>query len=95
MIKYYVDSKGNYIGGFEGAVPPSGSIEVKSPPDHARQKWDGKKFLPYAPSALDQIIALELARTPRREREARMGVTGAQEWLDSLDAEIEVLRGKL
>ena len=35
---------------------------------------------------------LEATRTPRREREARLGLAGAQQWLDDLDAEIEALR---
>jgi hypothetical protein len=36
---YYVDVNGNYIGGFSGAEPPEGSIEVPTAPDDARQKW--------------------------------------------------------
>jgi len=91
MTKYYVDESGNYIGAFNGSTPKDGSIEVDSPPGHANQKWDGTKYLPYI-NAYEQIAELELTRTPRREREGRMGVLGAQQWLDDLDAEIEALR---
>lgn len=39
--KYFVNDKGDYLGGFDGAQPPIGSIEVPFPPMHASQKWDG------------------------------------------------------
>lgn len=39
MTKYFVDINGNYIGGFDGASPPIGSIEVPNPPQDGRQKW--------------------------------------------------------
>lgn len=37
MTKYYVDTNGNYLGGFDGvgAIPPVNSIEVPDPPEHA------------------------------------------------------------
>lgn len=47
---------------------------------------------PYVKTAYDLIEELESTRTPRREREARMGIEGAQDWLDLLDMEIEELR---
>jgi len=57
--------------------------------------WDGKVFTtpePEGKSPYKIIAEFELTRTPRREREARMGVTGAQQWLDDLDKKIEALR---
>lgn len=39
MTKYYVDTLGNYIGGFDGALPPSSSIKVPNPPNHGLDKW--------------------------------------------------------
>lgn len=43
MTKYYVDDEGNYIGGFDGAEPPAGAIEVPHPPEHASNVWnDGR-----------------------------------------------------
>lgn len=44
MTKYYVDQDGNYLGGFDGAEPPSGSIEVDNPPEHGLDVWDGEKW---------------------------------------------------
>ena len=41
MTKFYVDSDGNYLGGFDGAEPPAGAIEVADAPQDARQTWDG------------------------------------------------------
>lgn len=57
--------------------------------------FDGEVFTtpdPKAKSPYAIMSELELTRTPRREREARMGVLGSQQWLDDLDAEIEALR---
>jgi len=39
MTKYYVDAQGNYLGGFDGAEPPQGAIEVPSAPNHGDDKW--------------------------------------------------------
>lgn len=41
MTKYFVDKDGTYLGGFEGAEPPAGAIEVQEAPEDARQIWDG------------------------------------------------------
>ena len=49
MTKYYVDNEGAYVGAYDGAEPPDGSIEVGSVPDDARQLWDGQEWggIPY------------------------------------------------
>lgn len=55
----------------------------------------GDSFVNPAPSPkspYESMRDLESTRTSRREREARMGVDGAQQWLDDLDLEIEALR---
>lgn len=39
ITKYYVDASGNYLGGFQGAEPPVGSVEVPTAPSHASNKW--------------------------------------------------------
>lgn len=41
MTKYFVDLSGKYIGAFDGAEPPAGSVEVPSAPADARQPWTG------------------------------------------------------
>lgn len=41
MTKYFVDANGVYLGGFDGAEPPTGAIEVPDGPDHASQIWSG------------------------------------------------------
>lgn len=37
--KYYVDVAGVYLGGFAGAEPPAGAIEIQAPPEHGHQIW--------------------------------------------------------
>jgi hypothetical protein len=37
--RYFVDADGGYLGGFDGAEPPSGAIEVQEAPQDARQVW--------------------------------------------------------
>ncbi len=40
VTKEFVNPQGVYIGGFCGAEPPEGSIEVPSTPEHGDQLWD-------------------------------------------------------
>jgi len=40
--RYFVDPQGNYLGGFDGAPPPTGAIEVSDPPPDAR--WYVRNF---------------------------------------------------
>ena len=49
MTKYFIDAQGNYIGGFDGALPPAGAIEIQAPPAHGLDKWDGAEWIPYVP----------------------------------------------
>ena len=43
--KFYRDSENRYVGGFgDGAMPPSGSIEVDSAPEFADDIWKGNKW---------------------------------------------------
>ena len=60
MAKYFVDAQGNYLGGYDGANPPVGAIEVPDAPADARQKWNNG-WLPYVPD-LDAIDQDELNR---------------------------------
>ena len=94
MNKYYVDSDGNYIGSFEGAKPPSGSIEIETPPNDARQKWDGSKFLPFD-DIQGQIEALESSVTPRNYRDFIMGNQYSIDKINKVESDIAILRAKL
>lgn len=42
--KFYRDASNNYIGAYDGATPPVGSIEVPSAPLDARCKWNGTSW---------------------------------------------------
>lgn len=57
MTKYFVDTIGRYIGGFDGAESPEGAIEVPIAPDDARQIWNGTSWL----LTLDDACAAKLA----------------------------------
>lgn len=39
MTKYYVDSNGKFLGGFDGSTPPGGSFEVSTLPPHGSFKY--------------------------------------------------------
>lgn len=41
MTRYFVDEVGSYLGGFDGAEPPEGAIEVPTAPFDARLTWNG------------------------------------------------------
>lgn len=66
MTKYYVDSNGNYVGGFDGALPPAGSIQVPSPPDtHASQTWNGSSWSAYQPPVTPKLEAAFMQMLPK------------------------------
>lgn len=46
MTKYFVNDKGEYLGGFDcdPKFYPQGQ-EVESPPEHAADTWDGTKWV--------------------------------------------------
>ncbi|MEX5744640.1 hypothetical protein [Massilia sp. X63] len=64
MTQYFVDEQGRYLGGFDGAEPPEGAIEVPHPPADARMVWDGEQF-GAAPAPEAQIVAGYMAEVQR------------------------------
>lgn len=56
MTNYFVDANGAYLGGFEGAEPPSGAIEVPEAPDDARQIWSGTAWGVVVPLAVSTVL---------------------------------------
>lgn len=66
MTKFYVDNAGKYLGGFDGALPPDGSIEVQAPPPDGRMTWDGSKWIEPA-EAKDEIIEEKREEQIRKE----------------------------
>jgi len=92
-MKYYIGKDGKYIGSFEGVeCEIEGATEVPFPPDHASQKWDGVKYLPYEKSIQDQIDELESSITKRSFREAFLGDQKAIDKIKLVDAQIGALR---
>lgn len=72
MTKYFVDNAGNYIGGFDGANPPAGAVEVPFAPATSAHVWNGGGFdLPQAVLAAEEsakakaeLAAIDLASIP-------------------------------
>lgn len=50
MTKYFVTIDGTYLGGFDGALPPTGSIEVPTPPAHGHDTWNGTTWIAAPPT---------------------------------------------
>lgn len=58
MTRFFVDANGKYLGGFDGAEPPVGAIEVPDAPANAAQKWNGAGWdaVPDAVSAAQTLV---------------------------------------
>lgn len=54
--KFYRDSDGNYLGGFDGALPPEGAIEIPEPPPHGACIWNGTEWT-FSPELQETIDA--------------------------------------
>ena len=61
MTRYFVDASGAYLGGFDGAEPPAGSIEVAGPPEHGACTWNGAAWSdpPEEPEVILEIDQLK------------------------------------
>jgi len=55
ITKHYIDEQGNSLGSFEGALPPKGSIEVPSAPNHGLDVWDGEKWNANAQLVIERV----------------------------------------
>lgn len=94
--KYFVDNAGKLIGVFiDGAKPPEGAIEVPHGPADGRQVWNGTDWADLAENitTLDRIRELEVQITPRRMREATLGIDGG--WLARQEIAIQEERAKI
>jgi hypothetical protein len=57
--RFYVDGAGAWLGGYDGAPPPEGAIEVPAAPEDARATWDGAAWQAPAPT-LAELVAAKL-----------------------------------
>lgn len=57
--KFFIDANGKYLGGFTGAKPPDGAIEIDKPPAHGWDVYDrvNETWIPYVPEVplLDEL----------------------------------------
>jgi len=59
MTKFYVDSDGKYLGGYDGATPPAGAIEVSTPPANGRDRYiNGHWVVAGTPLPISLILLL-------------------------------------
>ena len=74
MTSYFVDAEGKYLGGFDGAEPPAGAIEVPSAPSHASDTWNGQEFVPATP-----VVTVPQEVSRRRGLEALFKMYGLKD----------------
>ncbi len=99
MTNHYRDSAGKYIGGFDGAEPPEGAIEVPIAPCDARDVWNGTAWTPAAPVFADQKAVEVAAYIETREKMCarvagigqRLGTAGDTASGTSCDAVVNAL----
>lgn len=81
MTKYFVDKQGVYIGGFDGAEPPAGAIEVPFAPAFASDIWDGKAWQagtrPVPMITADQLLAAWEKKGTRPTKDEVLAEKGA------------------
>lgn len=65
--QYFVDETGAYLGGFDGATPPAGAIEVPTAPADARDMWVDGAWDTTA-RVLDDAVAAVEAKYAEKER---------------------------
>lgn len=79
MTKFYADTDGRYLGGYDGAEPPAGAIEVPYAPDDARQVRVGQSW-----GAVPPEIPESVSRRQIMTGLALVGWITEQEALDAL-----------
>lgn len=98
MTKYYRAGDGSYVGGFDGADPPAGSVEIPEPPEHGADRWINGVWVAdkarLNAAMHDQIAVVEKSQG-RALREAAIGTAGAVDRLKAIDAQIAALRAQL
>lgn len=73
-----VDVDGNFLGVFsERKIAPENSMQVNTPPEDGRQKWDGEKW--YWPT---DVLSIE-ARTKRN------ALLASSDWTQVADAPVD------
>lgn len=90
MTKYFVDESGVYIGGFDGAEPPIGSIEVTEAPRDARETWQNGAWTPAPPDPLSRRVTV-LAFRNRFTQEEKVKIELAA--IDNPDGTLEQRQG--
>lgn len=69
--KYFVRVDGTYIGAFDGAEPPAGSIEVPFAPETSAHVWHGAGYAMPSPTPEQIISALTAAVQTHLDATAR------------------------
>lgn len=81
MTKFYVDDQGRYIGGFDGAEPTEGAIEIQAPPRNASEVWYGGQW---------QAVVVAPDRVPMLNAHLVLIDAG---WMDDIVAYLDAIPG--
>ena len=84
--RYFVDAEsGRYLGGFAGAEPPSGVIEVDAPPERGADLWVNGAWQPDAAS----VIAESRAATDATELSTAKAAPATSPFLNRTPAQVD------
>lgn len=64
--RFFCDAEGNYLGAFDGAEPPEGSVEVPSCPNAAKQVWLSDAWTDAVLTVDEQLTAIETTFEKRK-----------------------------
>lgn len=81
MTRYFRDTDGAYLGGFDGAEPPAGAIEVPAAPNDARATWNGSAWVepPPPPHLVPKLLVVERLAAAGRLATARQALNAADD----------------
>lgn len=101
MTKYFIDKNGVYLGGFDGAIAPTGAVEVENPPENGRDIFTAGAWVKSMPSnaeikekAKADLLEIDL-NSIRSMREYLAAKADAPKFLKDREAAAAIERAKL
>lgn len=81
--KYYRDALGAYLGAYDGVAPPSGAIEVATPPTHGSDKWNGSAWTLALPTVDQYTAAIQAMLDAKAQERNYDGILSACTYVTS------------